>query len=250
MADADVQTLRGVAEKLAGAMAACGVRTVGELARYKGDEMPGMSASRLRAFRKQAQAVLRSAACESKRHPDSVIRSHTWRGQAVHFPHGRGLYVGTVGELLVKGPLVGMVVRFKNAAGHTQMCAVSPQTLSALHLLWLQNDVASDDSDDEHERPAARPVWYKLPPLAVDPGETRRFPDGAPQLQALKLTLREVNQVYHLVSDERLLPPSSPEPDSPVRSDPPTPVRSWSGVPSPHPSRGSGGQPAFRSYEL
>lgn len=254
MADASVKKLGGVGDVFANAMAACGVYTTRDLAQYKGADIPGIPAARLRTFRKQAQAVMGAggAATESRRQPDSVIKSHTWRDQAMHFPHGRGLYVGVVGEMLVKGPLVGMVVRFKNAAGRTQMCAVSPQTLSALHLLWLQNDVASDDSDDEHERPDAQPVRYKLPPLLVDPAEMHRFPAGAPQLQAIQYALREVNQVYHLVSDERLLSPSPPPPPlllpaSPVRSDPPTPVRSWSGVPSPHPSRG---QPSVHSFGL
>jgi hypothetical protein len=247
MADANVQdTITNVGPSVARSMASVGVHTVGDLLRFKGI-VPGIRSPRLRKFQEQAKALMGScgAAAESRRQPESVVKKHTWCGQTMHFPHGRGLYVGVVGDMLVKGPLVGMVVRFENAAGRTQMCAVSPQTLSALHLLWLQNDVASDDSDDDHIRPEVQPVRYKLPPLLVDPAEMHRFPAGAPQRLAIKFALREVNQVYHLVRAERLLPLLSP-PASPARSEPPTPVRSWADVPSPHPSRGRRGP----SYDL
>lgn len=138
-----------------------------------------------------------------------VISSHTWKGLTVHnidvFEEGEGAHRSrihrvTCGNIIVGEGRVMILLHFHNKSPKKKggVAAMDPIAISAAHQSWLNSDIVSDDSDDEHAVPILLPPQNKLPPLAITMEGKDQYDSLTPgHRKSVDFVLRQTNIYFH-----------------------------------------------------
>mgnify|MGYP001588012632 CR=1 FL=1 len=95
-----------------------------------------------------------------------TITKHTWYGKMVHIVRKNNHICRAVcWELVIEGGTIYVIVSFMDNKKKRKKKLVSPIMLATMHLLWLNNDVCSEDdvaTDDEESHSLCDSVLPKL----------------------------------------------------------------------------------------
>lgn len=124
------------------------------------------------------------------------IDQHNWKNCVVHVVLSKGSIVrGVVGNIVVGQHNVLMNVAWSKT-GRNMQKNVSPVVLLCTNILWMSNDVLSDDSDaDIYTKSILR-----LPKLRVHSDNIIFKKLNQSELNAIHIVIKETNQLYNCIN--------------------------------------------------
>jgi hypothetical protein len=138
--------------------------------------------------------VLKTLALDELRNTKE-IDAHNWKDRIGHVIRAKGQVTRAVIENLIVGPhRVLLMVRWQSK-GKTRRKAVSPVALLCAQILWIANDIISDDSDDE----SCEPMDSSLPKFLIDIENSKVNELSNSELKAVHSVIKETNQLYNCV---------------------------------------------------
>lgn len=176
-----ITTLPGVGPKTKTLLHTYGITTIDALLRYKGGPIPRMNIEHLKAL------------ALSSLGETTELTNHNWYNHIVHIVRARKRVVrARVKQLNVKGDNILLLVEWRERT-RIKTKTVTPVALLALQIMWLNNDIVSDDSGSDSPEVVTTP----LPKFLVDPEDPYLRRLNLQQQKSLRHTVREVNQLYN-----------------------------------------------------
>lgn len=181
-ANDNISLLKGCGKATTNKLNAHGIYTYQSLIRFKGD-IPNINL-------KQLQTVAIKELNNSKE-----IDAHNWKDRVCHVVRAKGHVTRAVIENLVIGPhKVMLSVKWKDK-GKTCRKQVTPISLLCTQIMWLSNDIMSDDSDSD----SCDPIEHMLPKFLIDVKNTSVLTLTQFELQGIQSVVKETNQLYNCV---------------------------------------------------
>ena len=123
------------------------------------------------------------------------IIAHNWYNLVCHVVRQKGQIIrAVIGKLIIGPHRITLNVTW-TSRGKLRQTSISPVSILCTQILWLSNDIVSDDSGDE----SCDPFEQKLPKFLVEPQHAVFQTLSLQQLKAVHSTIKETNQLYNCV---------------------------------------------------
>ena len=163
-----------------------GVFTYRQLIAFKGD-IPGVNVG----------ALKNTALADLKPTKSTVeIQNHNWKDRVCHLVREKGQVTRAIIGNLVVGPHRVLLDVKWTARGKRRTKAISPVALLCAQILWLSNDIISDDSDSD----SGESLQSVLPKFLVDTTSTVIQNLSRSELVAIHSVVKETNQLYNCLN--------------------------------------------------
>lgn len=123
------------------------------------------------------------------------VSAHNWQDRVGHVIRERGQVTRAVVENLVIGPHRVLLTVAWQSRGKTKRKSISPIAMLCTQILWLSNDVISDDSDED----SCEPMETILPKFLVDVENPVIKSLNPHELRAIHSVVKETNQLYNCI---------------------------------------------------
>lgn len=120
---------------------------------------------------------------------------HSWKGMVGHLIRSKGHVTRVIIGDLVVGPHTVHLNTSWIQGGKIHRKAVSPVSLLCAQIMWLSNDIVSDESDSD----SYDPVETTLPKFLVETENPKIKTLTKPELDAIHSIVRETNQLFNCV---------------------------------------------------
>eukprot|EP01047_Picozoa_sp_COSAG01_P008374 COSAG01_NODE_330_length_18723_cov_96.763155_13_plen_191_part_00 len=180
-----VSKLKGCGKMTIQKLNANGIYTCRDLIEFEGS-IPKLN---VESLKKKAQ--------QQNNNQNICIDSHNWKDRVCHITTKKNHVVrAKIGNLIIGKHFTALEVGWKTKC-KTEKCKklVTPSAVLCTHILWITNDIMSDDSDEESEET----VTSVLPKILVDTRCEAVKNLNPNQKKALHSVIKETNQLYACV---------------------------------------------------